>query len=439
MGEPEIHNEAAADPCGSYWADTVGETKPFPVFTGDAVCDVAIVGAGFTGLSAGYHLSRQGYDCVILEAKRPGWGASGRNAGIVVPRFKLTFPELAAKFGVDGALALHDVAHDAVDTLEAVINDCRLDCGFSRSGHLTPYTAGSNALRFESDASWLEKHAGDTAPRILPAAEASKKLGTDHYAGAYLEPRGGGIHPLQYCTGLANALLAEHVSIYSDSTVQNWRREGHHLIVATRKGQLRCRKLVLALNGHSDTTPAGTHLRRRIIPVMSSVIVTERLPESLADKILASCIPVTDAKRLTNYYRRFSDGRFLFGGRGGSGSYVSEAAYRRLLRDASKIYPELGRIRPEYRWSGRVAVTLDGLPRIGMLQPDVYYAMGYNGRGVALANYMGRMLSNAVSGEKHLLGPLGRLPFHEIPFHFLRLPAKKAMMLWYQFLDVMRP
>lgn len=423
----------------SYWAATAGEPSPCPACEGPGEWDVVIAGAGFTGLSAAWHLRQQGRDCAVLDARQPGWGASGRNGGMVVPRMKATFPELESKFGADGALELYRAAHAAVDTLEIVVRQAGVDCGFSRSGHLTPFDRGQNQARFEADVRWLEDRAGDSAPSVLSSAEAGRRLGTDYYAGAYFEPRGGGIHPLSYCQGMARALTAHGVPVFGDSPVLSWRRQGSELSVSTPRGQLRCRTLILATNAYSDLAGAGKKLKRRVIPVTSSIVATNPLPADVLKTILPGGELATDAKRLTNYYRRTPDGRLLFGGRGGAGASASRAVYDRLIRDAATIYPQLRGARADYRWSGKVAVTLDGLPRIGTLEPGVHYAMGYNGRGVAFATYLGRMLAEAVSGGQMKPAALASLAFPRIPFHSLRLPAKQAVILFYGILDRLRP
>lgn len=419
----------------SYWSTTAGQRRTYPTLREPAQCDVAIIGAGFTGLSAAYHLQRQGHDCIVLDAQQPGWGASGRNGGMAVPRYKATYPELAAKFGPDGALTLHAAAHDAVETLAGIVRDGAIECGFSRSGHMAPYVDARNASRFEADAAWLQSHAGDTAPRILGATETARRLGTSLYKGAYLEPRGCGIQPFAYCQGLAAALASRGVRLFGDSPVLGWRRTVDDIVVETAAAVVRCTSLVLATNGYSDLTRAGNGMKRRIVPVVSSVIVTAPLGADLATQILPNGELATDAKRLTNYFRRFDDNRLLFGGRGGASNRESEAIYARLMRDLARVYPQLRDVTCEYRWSGRVAVTLDNLPRIGSLERNVLFAMGYSGRGVALATYLGRMLADRICGAPLLPLPLASLPFPTIPFHSLRVPAKQAVILWYKLLD----
>jgi glycine/D-amino acid oxidase-like deaminating enzyme len=191
---------------------------------------------------------------------------------------------------------------------------------------------------------------------------------------------------------------------------------------------------LLATNGYADLTGAGVDLKRRVIPITSSLIATAPLADSIRKTILPQGNVVTDAKRLTNYFRVSDDGRVIFGGRGGASHRESERIYSRLAREMAQIYPALADCRIDFRWSGRVAVTLDGLPRVGKLADQVFFAMGYNGRGVALATLLGHMLADFSTGQGGELGPLTG-PMESIPFHAFRVPAKKVVMTYYKIRD----
>lgn len=419
----------------SYWAATAGHTR-FGPLTGDTETDVVVVGGGFTGLAAAYDLNRAGRDCIVLEANDIGWGASGRNGGMVVPRYKHTYPALAARYGEEAALAMHAAAHRAVDTVENIVADCAIDCAFVRHGHLTPIVHARDEARFAADAEWLARHAGDHQPVMLDRAEAARRIGTDYYRAAYFEPRGAGIHPLAYCVGLAIALSARGVRIHTATPALHWHAAAAAAVtVRTPRGTVKARHLVLATNGYTDLTPAGAALRQRIVPMVSSVIATAPLPPAIRERVLAAGHLVTDAKRLTNYYRLLPDGALLFGGRGGASNQTRPAVYRRLEKELARIFPALAGLPLAYRWSGRVAVTLDGLPHIGGLNGTVSYALGYNGRGVALSALLGRMLARLACDETVDAGPMSKTAFGGIPLHALRVPGKQLAMTYYRLLD----
>jgi gamma-glutamylputrescine oxidase len=420
----------------SYWAATQGPGDDFQELAADRETDVLILGAGFTGLSAAYRIRSMGVDCTVLEANDVGWGASGRNGGMVVPRFKHTFPALANNYGVPVAVRMHRAAHRAVDLVETLARDERMDCGFSRCGHLTPFVHEHDANRFAADVTWLANQAGDAVPCLLDRAEIESRTGTPFYSGAYFEPRGGAIHPLRFSRQLAAAVARRGGRIYTRSPALSWSRKGASIVVNTPRAIVRARTLLIATNAYTNLTRAGEKLQRRIVPVTSSLIATAPLSDSARVEILPQGNVVTDAKRLTNYFRISHDGRMVFGGRGGASYKESERIYSRLAREMAQIFPTLADCRIDYRWSGRVAVTLDGLPRLGTLAHQVFFAMGYNGRGVALAILLGHMLADLGLGQDTELGPLTS-PLASIPFHAFRIPAKKLVMTYYKTRDAL--
>lgn len=421
----------------SYWAASSRHIADHPSLDADLETDVAIIGAGFTGLSAAHHLQKNGRKCVVLEANEVGWGASGRNGGVAVPRYKLTYPELAGTYSIDVALLFHRLAHEAVDTLERIIGECGLACGFERFGHITPILNAVDVARFEADVEWLAEHASDRTPRMLDAHEVANRIGTDFYSAGYLEPRGAGIHPLEYCQSLAQSLKARGVHIYCQTPVESWIARSDEVVVQAKGARVKARHLLIATNGYSDLTAAGNMLKRRVVPVASALIATSPMSADLRSRLLPQGNLATDSKRLTNYYRLMSDGRFIFGGRGGASSQASARVYRRLAKDMRNIFPFLEGVSIDFNWFGLVAVTLDSLPHIGQLAPQVSYAMGYNGRGVALAAMLGSRLASIASGAKIDLGPISGGSFKAIPFHAFRVPAKQVAISYMQLRDAL--
>ena len=423
---------------GSWWAASARHACDFPALAQDLQADVAVVGGGFTGLAAAHHLRALGVRCVVLEAHRIGWGASGRNGGIAVPRYKFTYPELERKYGKATALGMYRCAHEAVDTVEAIVREYQLDCGFVRRGHLTPLVQAADIERFDQDTEWLARELGDRAPSMLDARQVANKTGSAFYAAAYHEPRGATLHPLEYCLSLANALHARGVAVHCDTPVLAWEADQNGVVVRTPGATVRCGQLVLATNAYSDIAPAGGLLKKRVVPVVSSVLATEPLPVSLRAGILPDGEAATDAKRLTNYYRVLRDGSFFFGGRGGASSTVSPRIFERLRKDMLEIFPQLAGSAVRQQWSGLVAATLDTLPHLGSLQARVHFGMGYNGRGVALSALFGRELAQLATGQAPpRLGPMTDGWFQPIPFHALRVPAKQAAITWKLFMDAL--
>lgn len=407
----------------------------FPELEREVATEVAIIGAGFTGLSAAHHLCKAGVAAVVLEACDAGWGASGRNGGMAVARYKKGFTALAKAYGNEATVRLYKMILEAVDTLESIVSERGLDCDFSRFGHITA-AAGEAALReLEADCAWLSEHAGDTTPRILQSSPMRDRTGTSMYCGGYFDPRAAGIHPMRYSRSLAAALGRAGVAIFCETPVTSVIREGEGYLLLTRSGSVRCKRVIVATNGYTDLMPLQLGLDRRIVPVASSVIATSPLTDAMLANILPEGHLLTDTRKLTNYFRRLPGNRLLYGGRGDLHGRDRPDSFRGLEMLLVKTLPQLADCQIEYRWSGKVAVTLDNFPHLGELSPGLFFAMGYGGRGVALAQLLGKYVARLATGQAVSAGPMRANAFAPIPFHSLRRPAMQVMAGYYQWKD----
>lgn len=422
---------------GSYWSATAPLLDGLEPLERDLEVDVAVVGGGFTGLATAWHLMRRDRRCAVLEAGEIGAGASGTTGGQVVPRFKSTFPELERAYGRTTALAMHRIAHAGADLVERAVGELRIDCGYRRHGHVTPIQHPHDIDRFVADRDWLQREAGDLNPRILDQAAVARAVGSAIYRGGYLEPRGAALHPLAYCRGMARALAARGASIHPRTPVTSWTIDGDRVLVQVPGARVAAGKLVLATNAYGDLTAAGDAVRKRIVPILSSQVATAPLPEAVRATVLLDRNTATDAKRLTNYYRVMDDGRFVFGGRAGATNRESPAIFRRLQREMTHLFPQLEGVAVEFGWSGKVALTRDGLPHLGSLGDRVLYGMGYNGRGIGLAALFGERLAALAEGEPVDLGPLTAAPFSPFPFHSLHVPGKAVAIAGKRLLDAL--
>jgi len=431
------HSMTAIPHAPSVWMTSALPARIFPRLENDLQVDVAIIGGGFTGLSAAYQLARSGVACAVLEAHDIGWGASGRNGGMAVLRYKTPWAVLARRHSEKIARRLHALLLSAVDSLEATVADLKIDCGFSRYGHLTAANGRSAMAMLESDVRWLAM-IGDRAPRMLGREETAELAGTDCYLGGYLDPRAGGIHPLNYARGLAAGLSDLGVPLFTGSAVTAVSEDGQGVNLVTAGGTVRAKQLLIGTNAYTELFPFATNLQRRIVPVSTSVITTEPLPESCLRAVLPQGHLVSDTRHLLNYFRIAPGNRLLFGGRGSLTGRESPDVYLGLERKFFEIFPSLVGTAIDHRWSGKVAVTLDDFPHVGRLSPRVAYAMGYGGRGVALTALLGRMLADIAQGRDADVGPMSTGAFTPIPFHALRIPAMKTVAGYYRFLDALR-
>ena len=417
----------------SIWASTALPAPHLPRLKGTIKTDVAIVGGGFTGLAAAHHLHQAGVSCAVIEANDVGWGASGRNGGMAVPRFKKGFAALASQYGDAMALRLHAMIHDALDTLEATVKTYDIECGFVQCGHLTAAHSQAAHAALAADTEWLARNAQDRVPRLLDKGAMAAETGTDVYVGGYLDARGAGIHPLNYARGLGRALAERGVPIFVGSPVL--RIDDDQAAIETDQGRVEARHVILATNAYSDLTPSSRALHRRVVPVTTSVIATAPLTPNLAQEVLPTRRLVSDTKHLMNYFRIVADNRILFGGRGSINGRHSDAVFAGLRAALTRTYPDVALTEITHVWSGKVAVTLDDFPHLGKLSERVFYAAGYGGRGVALTNLLGKYLAHMITGRPVDAGPISQNRFAPIPFHGLRIPIMQIVAAYYQVRD----
>ena len=421
----------------SYWVATGNPAPLLPTISGDEQAEVVIVGAGFTGLSAAYHLSQAGIDTIVVEAEDIGWGASGRNGGMLPPRYKKGFASIARTYGNDTTRRLHAIIHEAVDTVEAIVSDCVLDCAFARTGQITAAHSNTHLASLEQDCAWMTAEAGDRTARILSRSEMIDEVGANIHVGGWFDPRGAGIHPLNYVRGLASALQKRGVPIFVRSPVHRLVEELDGIRLELRGGTIEARQVVIATNAYTDMTAfAPDGLERRIVAVNTSAICTKPIGDNRAGAVLPGRRMVADTKHIMNWYRMLPDNRMIFGGRGDiTGRSDDPSVYAKLERQLAETFPMIADVGVGYRWSGKIAITRDDFPHIGRLSPRVAYAMGYGGRGVALANLLGKYLAQLVQGKTVDAGPMGANPFDPIPFHAFRVPGMQIVARWYQYLD----
>ena len=360
--------------------------------------DVAIVGAGYTGLAAARQLARAGASVAVIERGQAGWGASSRNGGQVLTGMKVEAATLVARYGESRARQLFEVATASIVRLETLIAEEGIDCEYARSGHICAAFKPAHFDAFRDEQALLSR-VFDHQVELVPRADQRREIGSDAYHGVLVDERSGGLNPARYVGGLAGAAAAAGAAIVTGVGVTSLQRQPAGWRVQTTGGDLEAQDVLVATNGYTDA--AAPALQRRFIPIGSYIIATEPLDEGVAASLLPRRRMAFDSKHFLYYFRVTTDRRLLFGGRAEFGRPSPETTRRAaaiLQRGMTTIFPDLAGVRIDYAWSGNVAFTRDQMPRAGRLD-DLYYAGGYSGHGVAMATYLGEQIARRIAGE----------------------------------------
>ncbi len=423
------------DDIKSLWQATAASRPQFSALAGKGQYDVAIIGGGYTGLSTARYLARKGLSSIVLEASRIGWGASGRNGGVVSAKFRLAYRDIASRFGIDIARRMHDISIEAAEHVGELVSDYAIEgADYHSTGSLR---CAHNQLALDAlkaECAWLNEALGDTACSIQSAEEVAAETGSGDFVGGMLNTHGGIIHPLNFVLGLARGVQAEGATICENAPVLGIKRDANGVVVETENTTIRAKTVVIATNSYSDLTRATAPVRKSIIPFRSAMIATEPLTGTAGEHLLQNGRSYTETRRMMRWFRKSGD-RLIYGGRGAFGKTDSEAAFAALHKAMVKQFPELGSVQVTHRWSGLVAMTLDSLPHVGRIDDRLIYAVGYNGTGVAMSSYIGKHVAEIVAGQPVDLGLLTQMPLKQIPFYGLRVPAVRVVAGWYQFLD----
>lgn len=400
-----------------YWLDTAtpsGDYRRQPV---PERVDIAVVGAGFTGLSAALEAAQHGASVVVLDEHTVGWGASGRNGGMATTGLAIGLGKAIKRYGQQQALAMFTEYNLAIDTIEELVKEHSIDCDFERSGKLT---LAMNARQVEQMRKTQRTLAGlaDYSVSVVDKADLHSEIGSDFYAGGMVDPLGAGVHVGKFAHGLAEAgtragaVVCENAKV----TAMTARPGGGHVVHTTR-GVVHADEVLIATSGYTGSlTP---WLRRRTIPVGSFIVVTEPLPLETAQRILPRHRQASDNKMLTYYFRITPDNRLLFGGRArfALSSPESDVKSAEILKRAmTSVFPYLASTRIDYTWGGLVDLTMDQMVHAGQ-RDGVHYSLGYSGHGVQMATYMGKQMALSMLG-KPSRNLWEQLPYHAVPGHF---------------------
>jgi glycine/D-amino acid oxidase-like deaminating enzyme len=384
----------------NYWLTTVDMPKTDHEHPLPETVDVAVIGAGFTGLAAARSLARRGARVAVLETHTIGWGASSRNGGMVLTGLKLGVNKLISMYGRERTQRMYAASLQSIDCVEQIVGEEKIDCDFARCGHLE---VACKRKHFDDYSRQVETIAREFNHRlrVVSPSELSSEIGSPIYYGGMVDEVSAGLNPAKYVAGLGRAALNAGAEIFENTEVNEIGRMARQGAagwqVQTSRGALWARNIFVGTSGY--TGPATPGLRKKIIPIGSYIITTEVLPEKVARELSPRNRMIYDSKNYLYYYRLTPDRRMLFGGR--AAFFPETAATVRqsaeiLRRGMIEVYPQLGEARVEYVWGGTLDFAFDIMPHAGEMD-GIYYSVGYAGHGVAMATWQGQKMADMIA------------------------------------------
>jgi gamma-glutamylputrescine oxidase len=416
----------------SWYQATSAPGPAYPRLSGSILADVCIVGAGYTGLSAALELAKAGYKTVVLEAETVGFGASGRNGGQICTGFSPGQAAVVAQLGEEDAKKCFDLTEEAkaliAERVAAHQIDCDLEWGYLHVARTPRKVRDLHEMQEE----WARYGYHDN--RLFSKAELEEKLGTTTYYGGLREGRAGHFHPLNYCIGLAKAAADAGAQIHEHSRVVRVDTENEPQAWAEH-GSLKSKFMIIACDAYLGRLV--NKLYYRMMPITSFVVTTEKLGTNRAKSLIRDNEAVADTNWVLDYFRRTSDDRLLFGGRAAYSQIEPMNLGVNMRRRILRIFPQLDDVVIDYAWSGSMAITYNRLPDLGRLGKCTYYAQGYSGQGVALANLYGKLMAEAIRGQAERFDLLARFKHLPFPGGPVRLPILVGAMAWYRLRDAL--
>ncbi len=415
----------------SWYEASVPERPEYPELDGSRQADVVIIGGGYTGLSAAYHLAKQGADVVLIEAERFGDGASGRNGGQFGTGQRTWAEDLEAEYGYERAKALFDVAEEAKAYLLAFASEHQIDMDYV-PGQISVVHKPRYLKQYERHAELMQSRFNYPHLRFIGRDETAALLGSSRYHGGVYDAGTGHIHPLKLLIGTAKAAKAAGAKLYENTKATGINTASGRVEVATTRGTIVAKNAFIAVNAYGGTLEpiSASH----VMPIRSFIGAT--VPLGNDSPVIPGGESIDDSRFVVRYFRRSKDGRLLFGGREAYTADNPREISTHIRRQIAEIYPALGNVEITHAWGGSVGITMPRQPFVREVMPGVISAGGYSGHGVMLANFMGKLYADSISGKREKLKLFEELRIPSFPGgRTFRAPLLFLALSWYALMD----
>ncbi|MFT5592396.1 MAG: gamma-glutamylputrescine oxidase [Oceanicoccus sp.] len=415
----------------SYYADSANDKNLRPSLNGNITSDICVIGAGFTGLSTAIHLAEKGFNVTVLEAKRIGFGASGRNGGQIVHSYSRDIDFIEKHYGKEVGTEMGKMAFEGGRIIRRFAEQYNIDCHL-KDGGIFAACNDRQLKELEGKKALWEAH-GHKDLELLSADKIKEHIGSERYSGGLLDKSGGHFHPLNLALGEAAAVESMGGKIYEDSEVIRI-EEGDKPVVYTANGSVTCDFIVVAGNAYlGGLIPK---LQSKAIPCGTQVITTEVLSEAQQKQLLPKDNCVEDCNYLLDYYRLSNEGRLIYGGGVTYGAREPSKIESMVVPNMLKTFPQLKGTKVDFAWTGNFLLTLMRLPQFGRIGKNMYYAQGYSGHGLTCTHLAGKVLSEVIAGDSQRFDVFAGLPQYPFPGgHTFRVPFTAMGAFYYNLRD----
>ena len=418
----------------SFYRSSVEDLNSQDQLTSDIDVDICVIGGGLTGISSAINLSKKGYSVILCEARKIGWGASGRNGGQLGIGMRKDQFTIEKKLGLKHAKELWSLGLEAVEDVKNLIKENEIDCHLV-NGVMSTACFEKDIDEYKFEIEHMSKNYDFEGYQFFNKEKIREEINSKMYLAGLLNSGSYHLNPLKLTLGLAKVAQKNKVKIFENTPIEKIREEGDRVQVMSKKGLIRANQVVVACNGYLDSILGSK--KNKFMPINNYVVATEPLGEKRARQIIKNNYAVCDTRFIIDYYRFSEDWRMIFGGGETFTSNFVKNATSFVSKRMIKVFPQLQNVKIDYSWGGTLAITVNRLPHFGTLMNNkVSYAFGYSGHGLALSVLAGKLIGENIHGDHERFKFFSDINHMSIPLgSIFRRPIYSSAILYYKIRD----
>ena len=418
----------------SFYRSSVEDLNSQDQLTSDIDVDICVIGGGLTGISSAINLSKKGYSVILCEARKIGWGASGRNGGQLGIGMRKDQFTIEKKLGLKHAKELWSLGLEAVEDVKNLIKENEIDCHLV-NGVMSTACFEKDIDEYKFEIEHMSKNYDFEGYKFFNKEKIREEINSKMYLAGLLNSGSYHLNPLKLTLGLAKVAQKNKVKIFENTPIEKIREEGDRVQVMSKKGLIRANQVVVACNGYLDSILGSK--KNKFMPINNYVVATEPLGEKRARQIIKNNYAVCDTRFIIDYYRFSEDWRMIFGGGETFTSNFVKNATSFVSKRMIKVFPQLQNVKIDYSWGGTLAITVNRLPHFGTLMNNkVSYAFGYSGHGLALSVLAGKLIGENIQGDRERFKFFSDINHMSIPLgSIFRRPIYSSAILYYKIRD----